>query len=213
MVLRSSLGIQIGHFNRIFTPILLHSGGLSLPLWLIGVPRSSRSKTSQDKTNFKNNSRANQPDTFNRVGGTPEVITIKCFECVSMGFNAKLCIHECIWRYALKLFGNKTQKGHYYCIGCEFKHLWFSKVEDFVSLVGMSARVRKVTLWSIHWGIGPNVIFETLAIYIYRYIYITSAPSSTVTGRPREATAGPLETTGEHRGQFPHTAFGLVHRI
>ena len=76
-----------------------------------------------------------------------------------------------------------------------------------------------------HSNLDPNVVFETLELYIY--VYISSVPSSTeATGghgrdiyiyivrpvvnggpwRPLEATGGPLEATG--CPQFPRTDFG-----
>ena len=61
----------------------------------------------------------------------------------------------------------------------------------------------KVVSWSIHWDIRLLVAmltFETLELYIVRPV---------VDGRPREATGGLLEATG----QFPRTDFGPVSGI
>ena len=52
------------------------------------------------------------------------------------------------------------------------------------------------------WKRRPNVVLETLELYIY-------CPSR----RQREATGSPREATGDHGGQFPRTDLGPAHGI
>ena len=72
---------------------------------------------------------------------------------------------------------------------------------DVDSWAEVPVRVRKgvfMVKTFCHQNLGPNVVSETLELYLL------SVPSST--GGPWS----PRETAGDHRGQFPRTDFGLA---
>ena len=139
-----------------------------------------------------------------------------CILNVSKGPWIQFCIYEHIWKYVLP-YSEGVESGKVMIL----RWLWI-QASVFWNLLFFSYRrpqtmgkmleistarqkclcvSGKLVLWSKHFDIKVLVAISYLKLWNYMYC---------LSHRRRGATEGPLETTSDHKGQFPRTDSGAV---